>query len=339
MRYAYFLITLLWITSVFADEVFLLTKSLDFIPEGSKRQITIRPKDQPTLIRKLSEKNGITEVEIFQENGKSVSKRMTISTKWLSRGTQSNGLTEFTVDPNPIVANLNPDCDKKEEASEPVVPVVPSAEACKVLSSGEQDVEKHIECFASIQQRLDLNNPSSSYKTLSKLYTLSPEEQKFMAYILTMYGEARGLDPVEQQMAAIAKVIDNRTKYAQSEFPNASELDVVLQNSQFSMYNPRDPNWKTAISADPAEMRDAIRVFATKAMDSCTTADNVYHYATTDLCRSRARPRWATPSRKVTMDFTDLSGLLRGHTFFADVAWNFAPSNRYKDYAEENGLL
>lgn len=303
--------------------------------------MTIRPKDQPTLIRKISEKNGITEVEIFQEDGKTVSKRMTISTKWLARGTKSNGMEEFRVDPNPIVENLNPDCDPKEEEAitTPVVPVVPSAEACKVLSSGEEDIEKHIECFASIQQRLDFANPGTSYQSLSKLYTLSKEEQKFMAYILTMYGEARGLDPVEQQMAAVAKVIDNRTKYAQEEYPEASELDVVLQNSQFSMFNPRDVNWKKAISADPAEMRDAIRVFATKTIEQCTAPDNVFHYATTQLCQSRGRPRWASPSRKITMDFTDLDGLLRGHTFFADVAWNFNPSNRYKEYAQDNGMI
>lgn len=335
MKYALFFLSLFTASIATADdEVFLLTKSLDFASEnGSKKVLTLRPKNQPTLIRKISESNGVMKVEVFQENGKPVSKKLSISTKWLARGTTSQGLDKFIVDPNPIVQNINPDCEEEK------TPVVPATESCKVLSSGDQDIEKHMECFASIQERLEFNNPTTSYKSLSKLYTLSPEEQKFMACILTMYGEARGLDPVEQQMAAVMKVVENRTKYAQNEYSDANELDVVLQNSQFSMFNPRDPNWKKAITADPAEMRDAIRVFASKTTNMCTAPDNVYHYATTQLCRSSNRPNWAKSSRKIDMEFSDLDSILSGHTFFYDIAWSFNPSNRYKEYASQNGLI
>lgn len=326
---------------VFADEPLLLTKSLNFSssPNLKKSQI-LQVGKRPTLMRKIGESNGVTEVEVFQMNGKSVQKKLYISTKWLKKGTDQSAV-EFHTDPNTIV-NSDPFelmCPKVEEPSFERTSNSESSQGCSVLATGSTDVNAHLECFNEIKEKLHVKSPYTAYKAISKLYTLAPAEQKFMAMILTMFGEARGTNPVQANMAAVMKVIENRTNKAQESDPDLNELDIVLQDAQFSMFNPRDPNWKKALKASESEMRNSIEVFATKQSRTCDVAppkfdeDHVYHYAT-------FAPYWAHQGQEVKMlvDGEKLSSS-GAHRFWAKVPWSFTSSNRYKRYAKKKGLL
>lgn len=343
------LLGLLFATNLaLAQEVFLLTKSLDFSNSpGLKGARAMAVGKQPTLMKKLSEKNGVIKVQIFQQNGKSVNKTMYVSAKWFKRGTDSKA-EKFHTDPNEIVEKSTKAPELECEEEERVVRPQPfhhgglTGGACSVLDSNSEDVELYLKCFQYIQNRLEFNS-KSAYKTLSKLYTLSPSEQKFMAMVLTMYGEARGARPTDAQMSAVMKVIENRTTKARESNPESNELDVVLQDSQFSMYNPKDRNWRAALTATPEEIREAVKVFATNGAGQCVSkpssqTDDVYHYATSQLCNSRNRPDWIRQGQRVQMKFDGAPITSSGaHYFYADVPWTFKPYNRYRQYAEQVG--
>lgn len=337
---------------VLAQEVFLLTKALDFSSSpGLKSARPINVGKHPTLLKKVSESKGVVKVQLLQQNGKAVNKTLYVSAKWFNRGTQAKA-EAFHADPNQLVRNATkapePDCQEDEPVSEKIESYVPimaqpyTGVACSVLEGPTQEVDLFLKCFEDIQKRLQYNS-ASAYKSLSKLYTLSPSEQKFMAMILTMYGEARGAHPPEAQMAAVMKVIENRTTKARETDPTSNELDVVLQDAQFSMYNPKDKNWRAALSASPDEMRGAVKVFASRGADQCVSkppskGDFIYHYATSELCSSSRRPNWIHQGKKIQLQVGGSPLTSSGaHYFYADVPWRFNSSNRYREYAEQQG--
>lgn len=322
-----------------AAETLLLTKSLDFLVSPHSNKTTrLQVGKQPTLIRLLGESGGLSEVEIFQQNGKAVNKRMFVSSKWLKRGTDSR-TTDFQIDPNLMVNRDYNELLCEDPEVEEDIGTAKTEGNCEVLSSGSSDVAKHMKCFNHLKEKLNIRSPNSAYGAISKLYTLEPEEQKFMALILTMFGEARGTSPVQAHMAAVMKVVENRTEKANMSDPDLNELDIVLQDSQFSMFNPRDPNWRAAFKASANDMKNAIMVYAQKKSRSCDVIpakideDKVYHYAT-------FAPFWAHQGKEVNMSVDGKKLSAKGaHRFWAGVPWSFNSSNRYKRYARQKGLL
>lgn len=95
-------------------------------------------------------------------------------------------------------------------------------------------------------------------KVFSAIYQQNPsaEDRDLIAMSWTAFGEARGAGSANAddlkgraEMLAVMKVVQNRLKEAQKEFPKSkvSNLDVTLQNAQFSMWNYNDINWAKAL--------------------------------------------------------------------------------------------
>lgn len=320
--------------SAFSEEVFLLTHPLNFSEAPGRAGIQIPVGTQPTLMRRLSSENGITRVQIFQENGRAVNKIRYLGERWFDQGTS---LSQFEVDPNKIIADVNdPDCEEDSE-------IDTTERACEVLDTQNSDVNRYTHCYEAIQKKLRLGESDSAYVTISKLYTLPAKQQRFMAMLLTMYGEARGTNPPELHMASVMRIIENRLRIAKQRYPESTELDVVLQNSQFSMFNPKDPNWKAAITANSEKMRNALSTYATQSTYAFGTkkpgnrGDNIFHYMTSSLYRSGNVP-WAKNPIEVTVNNRVLHSR-NAHVFFDNIAWSFSPSNRYKEYAHKEGLI
>ncbi len=86
-------------------------------------------------------------------------------------------------------------------------------------------------------------------KVFSAFYTLDQSERDFLATSCTAFGEARtgassyATPETRVNMAAVIKVLKNRLEKAKKTFPDAELLDIALQNAQFTMYSPNDPNW------------------------------------------------------------------------------------------------
>lgn len=324
------LMTSLYLTNAMSDEVFLLTNSLDAYQDKiSGKVVRIKPGSKPTLFRKIKESHGMVEVELIQKNGQSSNQKLFLSSYWFERGTSTNSLKPFEIDPHKVVDNIN----RGEAICVQNNHNLPS-EKCSILKTGRNDIDDHMACFEHLKTKLLKPGHHSAYQILSRLYTLAPEEQTFMANIMTMYGEARGLHPVEKQMAAVMKVIENRTKVAKADYPNhgINELDVVLQNSQFSMFNPKNGNWRKALRADSEDMRHAIKVYAEKQSKDCKLGNNVCHYVAERLCHSPHAPRWTKSRSEVEIG-------LSGHAFYSNVGWDFNPNNRYKQFARNQDLI
>ena len=320
--------------SAFADDIFLLTQPLELSEEPGVPGIQMNVLPGATLMKRLSTENGLVKVQIFQENGKEVNKIRYLAEKWFALGTSPSHLSQFQIDPNVLVQRLNagPECEED------------TSKACAVLDTESGDVALYTECFEAIKNKLSFKSSDNAYTSLSKLYALSASEKKFMAMILTMYGEARGTIPPEEHMAAVMKVIVNRTRIAQAEYPEVNELDVVLHNSQFSMFNPGDPNWRAALKADAENMKTAISVFVERNSykyrtdDPKISADSIYHYMSTALYNSKQKIAWATDTIDLYVN-EKLVSPKDAHVFFDDIAWNFTPKNRYKKYAQKKGIL
>lgn len=347
-----------------ADDVYILTRPLEF----SSSEFLVNAKlysvsNNPTLLKKVSEKNGIVEIKFIQINGVPNQKTVYVSSKWFSRGTQFESMIPFQVDPNKVVKDFEKTNSLKHcQALENKVPEkgkildsvktnIAQSNSCDILKetrgnySGDQKKEMYLTCFESIKERITKpNGKKNSYKILSKLYKLPKEQQVFMAQMLTMYGEASGAMPPAEQMAAVLQIIDNRTRYAKEKFPEANQLDVVLQNTQFSMYNPSDSNWRRALFASKEKLKLAIHVivnrdqYKMKNGSKGNFVENVYHFVTAGLCVNKNLPYWALACRKtkpVNVNDIVLSSK-NGHVFLADVPWTFNPNNRYKTYSEKH---
>ena len=128
------------------------------------------------------------------------------------------------------------------------------------------------------------------------LYRLRPEEQRFIALVFTVEAEVGGLvvedyDPRQspphlQEMLAIMKVIENRmrnaNRYAQGD-PQApyNELDIVLDNRQFSVYNADNPGWKKFLPSARMDLSNAIMAFIIypwSKFEPLSKINRVYHY-------------------------------------------------------------
>ena len=94
----------------------------------------------------------------------------------------------------------------------------------------------------------------------------NPLEKRFLAMAITAQGEAGILSHKgPQEMMSIMKVVDNRLKVAQKQEndPRLNELDIVLQDMQFSMYNANKNDWRNAFKRKPGHKyyKRALRAF------------------------------------------------------------------------------
>jgi hypothetical protein len=256
-------------------------------------------------------------------------------------------VTSFNVDPNVIIKEANTVCEDQEVpvASDVISPSSQLSPSCQVLETNNSNPEDYLNCLGETKALLKYKDSDSASKTLSKLYSLHPLQQKFMAYVLTLHGETSGVPNPVPHMAGVMKTIENRLAYAQKKYPQANELDVVLQNSQFSMYNSRDPNWRRVIKEKPEKMLAAITTYVKRKSFSIQLSppspkiDQIYHYAT-EACMLKYPPKWKDSSKhvKLVVDGRPLE-IANSHMFYRNIAWAFNPKNIYKSYAEQEGLI
>ena len=338
-------------------DIFLLTQPLQLSStEDLKSVQSFSVSGQPTLLKKLSEKNGVTKVQLIQVNGVASQQIVYVSSKWFSQGTRTKAIDPFQIDPNKLIKDLTKTPSKNCLPNIVILGTQPIEEnpdikdPCHILLgeknnySEKQKEEIHMACFDNIKKKLNISYKNSAYQAIAKLYSLPKEQQIFMAQILTMYGEASGAVPPAEQMAAVLQIVDNRTRLAKTKYREANQLDVVLQNSQFSMFNPSDFNWKRAMFASKFELKTAVHVlvnrekYSIKSTGKNKIAKNVYHYMATELCGGDNHPAWAvdcTGATVVSVNGVKLEAS-NGHVFFTSIPWSFNPSNRYKTYAKKH---
>lgn len=345
-----------------AKELFVLNKPLQFSTDSSmQKSKMLSPGDGLTVFKILENNGKVLKVKMIQHNGQASNKIFYTSASWFKQGTKEKNEKAFKLHLNPhdVVDNMSrpqvPCLDVVK--TDPPKPKVDTPNLCNgVIDNPKSTAEQYMSCFSFLQAKLQKRMSVKKLKyranqTLSGLYDLNSSEQKLMAYLLTMYGEARGAKPTYEQMAGVMKVIENRTRYAhETGHPEANELDVVLQDSQFSMYNSNDRNWEIAINAKPEDMLDAIKVYQNKdkikfksevkAKAKLNMPENVFHYITTALKESVNSPEW---SKHKTPENFKVNGQSlnqeNGHEFFAGVAWSFNPTNKYKKIAKHDGIF
>lgn len=193
-------------------------------------------------------------------------------------------------------------------------------------------------CLAEIKKSIEKNNsPLTQAQTLKNLYKLPKYQQDFAAAIFTGYGEGRSED--EEEIALIYKTIANRVKYAiKKGCTSANALDVVVQRSQFSMWNKKDPNWKKAISIKNEERSERkqqdrmINIFIKFKNEKYSfgpknVLDKIYHYRTKKI---KTVPAWG--KTWAAQKFVKVNGKNFGrsnpkaknaHYFFKSIAWSF----------------
>lgn len=310
------------------DSIRYLTKPLEFV-DNQNQSRTLKVGRQLTLFKIKRTFNDVTEVELIQENGQPTKESLFINSYWLKKGTESS---------QPLYTDLTPILDQTQKnlSGNLLCPPVktPKKNSCDVLklkpvSNTEETKDSLLRCFKGLQKKI----PKTGTATvrLGAIYKLKPHEREFMAKMLTAYGEAGGARPYKQQLKAVMNVIDNRVKYARKTFPKATSLDVVFQRYQFSMYNPKDPNWKRALAVkDLSSIKAVIQAYIEIKNEPNDLNPKIYHYMATRLSRSPSRPDWATAKRKSrpVVDGRTLDGN-PGHVFYKNVGWTFNPRNRY----------
>ena len=345
-------------------DYYLLTHTLEFSNSASLAgSVSLKPGKQVTLMKKISESKGIVKVQMIQENGSLSDRVLFVSAKWFAAGTDKK-VQYFEIDPNKEVAKLNkvnsdfcittnfiPTSENKTlevvlKKTEVKKLDVSPKNPCDVLETNSKDVSLYMSCHKAILAKINYKKTDSSYEALSKLYTLTPAEQKYMAIVLTMFAEASILRPQFEHMAAVLKVIQNRLRVARGKDPNATELDVVLQNAQFSSFDNEDPNWRRALSSKLSDYKTAIDVYIKRneirvlTDQSQGSEEKVYHYVT-EVLNKRAEPRhwfYNKPTINVIVDSNQLSQT-RSHVFFKNIPWKFVNHNKYKSYAKQEGLI
>lgn len=292
---------------------------------------------QLTLFKIKRTFNDVTEVEVIQENGVSKKETLFINSYWFKKGTaeEQNGASSqlLYTDLAPIMEQTQRNLSGNFLC--PPVEKKPKASSCDVLrltpvTDNKSTKSSLLSCFQGLLKKIP--KKGSATERLGKIYKFKPHEQEFMAKMLTAYGEAGGARPYVPQLKAIMNVIDNRVKYAKKKFPDATSLDVVFQKYQFSMFNPKDPNWKRALAVkDLSSIKAVIQAYVEIKNEPSDVNSKVYHYMATRLSWSSARPNWATAKRKVrpVVDGRTLDGN-PGHVFYKNVGWTFNPKNRYK---------
>jgi uncharacterized protein YgiM (DUF1202 family)/spore germination cell wall hydrolase CwlJ-like protein len=204
---------------------------------------------------------------------------------------------------------------------------------CEVLSTSPQrtqDFDQLNRCYEAIQAELlrglNRNNPNR-HEAFRRMYSrLHPREQHFLAMTMTSIGEAGILPPPVDEMVIVMKVIENRTREANRRHRNSvSELDVVLQPWQFSMYNAGESLWHRALRtpANNRQRRYAIEAYIRYqhvSYDNPREADRIYHYHT-----NYVSPNWRSTSRIVRPSIGGQQLRQSGtrHIFYRDIAWGF----------------
>lgn len=349
---------LLATSPLYSEDVFLLSKTLEFSKNSQFTDLKMIHAQEKgiTLFKVIEKVKNILKIEVIQKNGLPANEILYISEKWFNRGTKKTEDPSFInlkLDPNQALQNINSPlklpCPGFDETTSAIFNSPPTI-CDKALLETPSSKEAHLQCFEFLQNKIknkmsEKNRSKRAYQAISALYELKEHEQKFLAYLLTMYGEARGTKPVKEQMAGVMKVIQNRTEYAKEKgFLDANELDVVLQNNQFSMYNVQDNNWEVALNANFEEMSDAVDVYMEKdsfqikinQKKQTKKTDSVYHYISKMLYLSEDRPLWSLPSNHVNLAVNgSVLNNSNGHVFFSNVPWTFEPTNKYKKYAEK----
>lgn len=122
----------------------------------------------------------------------------------------------------------------------------------------------------------------------------------------TLYGEARG-EPTQGKIA-VAHVILNRVK-ANSWYGNTVK-DVCLKPSQFSCWNPNDPNLPKikAVTLDDAMFQHCMYAALAAGLGyvSDMTSGSCHYHST------KVRPKWAKNKQPVCQ--------IGGHLFFNDIS-------------------
>lgn len=131
---------------------------------------------------------------------------------------------------------------------------------------------------------------------------MSPDE----AFILTLYGEARGEG--EKGIVAVAHVINNRLK-AQKKYYGLTLKDVCLKPYQFSCWNDNDPNSNMLLNIDWNDSKlSACKTIGMKFLENPGEdfTQNSTHYHTKNCF-----PKWAENKNPVVE--------VGNHLFYNDV--------------------
>lgn len=222
---------------------------------------------------------------------------------------------------------------------------------CEVLANEQalkdENSRELFQCIRSIQSAINQGARDSRGRLVradvfKNLYRrLNRQEQKFAAFIFTSHGEASSLavrnPPKHEEMMAIMKVIDNRmnaaNNYRRATRKPFNQLDVVLDRSQFSMYNSSDPNWRRCLDIDRREnFTVAIQSFIKYQkgdLEPKPEVDRVYHYHT-----NYVSPAWKVSDKRVavTADGKEVRGTTRvKHYFYRDIAWSRNPKTDWRN--------
>ena len=208
---------------------------------------------------------------------------------------------------------------------------------CKILSEdiGKESFSKLAVCLGAIKNKVISGNKNTNgslnrEKVFKAMYTnLTPAEQRFAALIFTAYGETRGISPVEENMAGVMKVIENRTRNVKQRTGrnDVNELDIALAPWQFSTFNAHDPNWRKAINSPIMDISnskaiDAFIELRGKSFMPMPGAEEIYHFHT----QAMGRPNWARnePIIPFRVDGARLDTNSSGHQFYSGIAFPYS---------------
>jgi hypothetical protein len=218
---------------------------------------------------------------------------------------------------------------------------------CNVLSSptfAASDKPQLERCLDSIKSTI-LGGRSLNSITRGELFSnmyrlLNPREQEYAAMVFTAIGEAGVLAPPIEEMVMVMHSVKNRARNATERNPgrHINELDIVLQDRQYSMYNAPDnrrddqgarllnnhlkshvfvPHNRQSSNAIDAFMR----YFETPFPDEY---NDIYHYHTVYV-----NPDWSRGRRQTDIVLNGQrvgpvgGNARRGHQFFRNIAWTF----------------
>ena len=223
-------------------------------------------------------------------------------------------------------------------------------EGCETLTKTplreNSDLENLSKCFYNLKKDIKkILKPNIEPDDINALYTnmykkLNPIEQKFFALTMTSQGEAGILTKEDQieDMIAVMKVIDNRMNNANSRYKlnhKINELDIVLQNKQFSMYNKNDPQWTRMLTLSshrhiPRAIRSYIKFTDPNTKFDPKDIEKVMHYHA-----SYVNPSWSKDSEIIDIKINGVKPKgdnlrvggkrqLVQHYFYKDIRWSFS---------------
>lgn len=207
---------------------------------------------------------------------------------------------------------------------------------CEVLATQpnrQGDFDRLNLCYNSIRDEilrgLNRQNPNRNEAFRRMYRRLNEREQHFLAMTLTALGESgiltRGPNPNLDEMTIVMKVIENRTREAnRRNRGGVNELDIVLQDRQFSMYNRGEHLWSSGLkrSTGDSQRRNAIASYIRHQNISYDNPDidRVYHYHA-----NYVSPGWRVTRNIVrpTVNGVGLRSQGTRHIFYRDIRWGF----------------